>query len=343
MRNLRRQKLISFIANDYLEAATVLRASTSVMVYVEGYEDVTFWRSIFDEFESEGEQRKFEVTTPSRSDLAKGKKVVLSFADRAGKHLILCVDSDFDFLMANHTECSKIVNNNPFVVQTYLYAIENLLCLPSSLDSIATRITRNDAQIFDFEAFCASYSVIIFPLFVWYYYAAKSNQPQIFTLSDFRNTIKLNYIELEDGAVSTLSFIERQTERRLKVLERKHPVYVEAIESTKLQLFERGVSPDKTCLYIQGHTWQDSVVKVLLSTVCNALREMIVDRIERSTQQPLTRRNDMSSYNNSLRDIESVVADNTLYRRTAYYKPIADKISSIVKGESGSKIAQQRV
>lgn len=330
MRREKRRKLVSYIASDYFEAAQSLRASAPVVAYVEGYDDVTFWRSIFDEFESAGTSRHFEVTTPVRNDLAKGKKVVLSFAQQAGRALILCVDSDFDRLLGGRTEQSRIVNTNPFVVQTGVYAIENLLCLPSSLGSIATRITRNDTQVFDFDAFCASYSKAIYPLFVWYFHAAATDHPHIFTLADFRNTVKLNYLEVEDGGASTVRFVERQVQRRLNSLQTHNRHLIEAIEKTDQYLRDFGVKPDETHLYIQGHTWQDNVVKVMLNATCNYLRQLMIERITTSRQEPLTRRNDMSSYNNALRDIDTVVADNTLYRRTEYYRPIAERIHSII-------------
>lgn len=338
MKRIKREKLINYIASDYFEAAQALRATVPVVVYVEGYEDVTFWRSVFDDFETVGSARRFEVTTPVRHDLAKGKKVVLSFADRAGRALILCVDSDFDRLLGDTTEQSRIVNGNPYVVQTGVYAIENLQCLPSSLGSIAARITRNDTQVFDFDAFCASYSRAIYPLFVWYFHAAKADRPNIFTLSDFRNTVRLNYLDIDDNGSTTISFINRQVARRLSSLRTHHANLIEVVAQSDLYLRERGVLPEQTHLYIQGHTWFDNVVKVMLSTVCNTLRSLMIERITGSRQESLTRRNDMSSYNNSLRDIETVVADNTLYRRTPLYTPIAGRIRAIMD-DNGNKIA----
>ena len=43
-----------------------------VRVYVEGYEDVAFWRGIFDHFQNP--YMRFEISVPNRADLPKGKK-----------------------------------------------------------------------------------------------------------------------------------------------------------------------------------------------------------------------------------------------------------------------------
>ena len=52
-----------------------------VKVYVEGYEDVAFWRSIFDHFRNP--YLRFEISVPNRDDLPKGKKVLMSMIWRA--------------------------------------------------------------------------------------------------------------------------------------------------------------------------------------------------------------------------------------------------------------------
>lgn len=330
MRKLQRRKLIDHIDSEYISAAAVINTRAPVMVYVEGYDDIAFWRGVFDNLEDEGKSRKFEITTPTRSDLAKGKKVVLSFAPKAGKSLILCVDSDFDYLFENHNEQSKTVNNSPFVIQTYTYAIENLLCLPSSLDTLATRIARNDADIFDFEGFCKEYSTAIYPLFVWYYYTALSHKTEILTLSNFKNCVKLNFLDLSSGGAATIEFIKRQVANKIEYLEKKHKELVPQVKQSSEYLKTRGVEPHQTHLWIQGHFWQDNVVKVILGTICNKLREMTIAQISNSTQNRLTKRNTISSYNNTLREIDSVVRDNTIYQRTHHYEPIMKRILGIV-------------
>ena len=47
-----------------------------VHVFVEGYEDVAFWRGIFDHFKNP--YLRFEISVPNRDDLPKGKQVLMS-------------------------------------------------------------------------------------------------------------------------------------------------------------------------------------------------------------------------------------------------------------------------
>lgn len=306
------RRLVQNITSEYFEATSALQKRNRVMVYVEGYDDIPFWRAIFDEFETP--DRRFEISTPARNDLAKGKKVVLQFAPQAGRNLILCVDSDFDYLFGDLSSQSRIVNHTPFLLQTYTYAIENYLCYPPSLHSVCVRATKKDVHLFDFEEFMREYSRIIYPVFVWYAFAARVDRPTIFTLADFRNTVKINFINVEENGEDTLVWLEKQVAKRLKFLRAKHQRWLPEVEKFEAYLKERGVVPEETHLYMQGHTLMDNVVSVVVGTVCNALRKLAVRQIMGSSRQGLPLNNELSSYNNVLSDVDELLKINTGYR-----------------------------
>lgn len=100
------------------------------------------------------------------------KRVLLDMIPQSGPNLLLCMDSDFDYLFNGNTEQSRLVNESPYVFHTYAYATENYLCHPPSLHRVCAKATKNDTLIFDFEAFLKEYSRIIHPLFLWYAYSA---------------------------------------------------------------------------------------------------------------------------------------------------------------------------
>ncbi len=306
------RRLVQNITSEYFEATSALQKRNRVMVYVEGYDDIPFWRAIFDEFETP--DRRFEISTPARNDLAKGKKVVLQFAPQAGRNLILCVDSDFDYLFGDLSSQSRMVNHTPFLLQTYTYAIENYLCYPPSLHSVCVRATKKDVHLFDFEEFMREYSRIIYPVFVWYAFAARVDRPTIFTLADFRNTVKINFINVEENGEDTLVWLEKQVAKRLKFLRAKHQRWLPEVEKFEAYLKERGVVPEETHLYMQGHTLMDNVVSVVVGTVCNALRKLAVRQIMGSSRQGLPLNNELSSYNNVLSDVDELLKINTGYR-----------------------------
>ena len=92
-----------------------------VQVFVEGYDDVAFWRGIFDDYETEW--LKFEISVPPRQDLAKGKKVLLGMIGECCDDRILCVDSDFDYLFEDFNEQSRQVNRTPYLFHTYALSL----------------------------------------------------------------------------------------------------------------------------------------------------------------------------------------------------------------------------
>lgn len=330
------RRLVQNISSEYFAASSALQKRKCVMVYVEGYDDIPFWRAIFDEFETP--ERRFEVSTPARSDLAKGKKVVLQFASQAGKNLILCVDSDFDYLFGELLPQSKAVNHTPYLLQTYTYAIENYLCYPPSLHSVCVKATKNDTHIFDFEEFMAEYSRIIYPVFVWYAYAARVARPNILTLADFRNTVKINYINIEDEGEATLVWLGKQVDKRLKFLRSKHQQWLPEVEKFDRYLREqRGVTPAETHLYMQGHTLLDNVVSTLVGSVCNTLRKMAVGHILGSSRQGLPLNNELSSYNNALSDVDELLKINTGFRACPLFVKLRADLVRLLENGADSR------
>lgn len=168
-----------------------------VRVYVEGYEDVAFWRGIFDHFQNP--YMRFEISVPNRADLPKGKKVLMGMIPRSSDELILCVDSDFDFLFADRTEQSREVNNARYMFHTYAYATENFLCYAPSLHNVCVKATKNDTRIFDFVRFMHEYSCTIYPLFLWYAYSAQLSSENVFPLIDFKSAVRIGYLDLADN------------------------------------------------------------------------------------------------------------------------------------------------
>lgn len=310
-----------------------------VEVFVEGYEDVAFWRGIFDHFDNP--YLRFEISVPNREDLPKGKKVLMSMLDRSSERMLLCVDSDFDYLFGDETPQSKLICNAEYMFHTYTYATENYLCYAPSLHNVCVKATKNDSHIFDFESFMAEYSRTIYPIFAWYAYSARLSTENVFTLNDFKNTVRLGYLEIENNGCDTLAWLARQVKRRLQRLEEEHPDMVRGVEDFKRQLSLRGVTPETTYLYMHGHTLMDNVVMIILSTVCDRLRQISVHKINSSKKQGLSLKNEMSNYMNSLRPIRDVLLDNENYTSCPLYKKLKADIQRYIDTTIAAIIARK--
>lgn len=301
-----------------------------VRVYVEGYEDVAFWRGIFDHFHNR--YVRFEISVPNREDLPKGKKVLMSMIPSSSEELLLCVDSDFDYLFGDTTPQSAEIHAAQYMFHTYTYATENYLCYAPSLHNVCVKATKNDCHIFDFVRFMSDYSRVIYPVFLWYAYSAHQGSESVFTLVDFKNTVRLGYLEIEDNGAETLAWLERNVARRLRTLEERYPAMNGSLEAFGRVLAEKGVTPETTYLYMHGHTLMDNVVMVLLNTVCDRLRTMSIEKINSSRKQGLPLKNEMSNYINSLRSIRDVLLDNENYTSCPLYEKLRRDIEVYLAG-----------
>ena len=299
-----------------------------VKVYVEGYEDVAFWRGIFDHFQNP--YLRFEISVPDRGDLPKGKKVLLGTIPRSSEELLLCVDSDFDYLFAGRTEQSREVLGARYMFHTYAYATENYLCYAPSLHNVCVKATKNDTRIFDFVQFMHDYSCTIYPLFIWYAFSAQLASENVFPLIDFKASVRIGYLDLEQNGARTIEWLQRNVEKREKLLQQRNPRMIEPMKRFEEQLRERGVKPENTYLFMHGHTLMDNVVMILLNSVCEKLRAMSIARITASQKQGVALKNEMSNYTNSLRSIRDVLLDNENYTKCPLYKRLQRDIERYI-------------
>ena len=313
-----------------------------VNVYVEGYEDVAFWRGIFDHFRNP--YLRFEISVPNRDDLPKGKKVLLSMLDHADKErVLLCVDSDFDYLFDGSTKQSREVLEADNMFHTYTYATENYLCYAPTLRNVCVKATKNDARIFDFERFMADYSVIIYPLFLWYVYSAQLSTESVFTLAEFRSSVRLGYVDIRHNGEGTLAWLQRNVERRQQALEQDNPEMCASIGELGERLKKRGVERDNCYLFMHGHTLMDNVTMPLLSAVCDKLRQLSVAKINNSKVEGVALKNELQNYTNTLRSIRDVLLDNENYTSCPLYKRLRDDIQSYLDVMIGRIKAEQPV
>jgi len=311
------------------EPLPVKTSQRLVRVLVEGYEDVAFWRGIFDHFVDP--RLRFEISVPLRKDLPKGKKVLLATIPEASDELLLCVDSDFDYLFDGATDQSRQVLGCASMFHTYAYATENYLCYAPSLHNVCVKATKNDTRIFDFERFMADYSRIIYPLFLWYSFSAQQGTEGVFTLAEFRATVRLNFLEVEHNGLRTLAWLRRNVARRNLALRRRYPEMLEPMRAFAEKLFYRGVHPENTYLFMHGHTLMDNVVLVALNAVCDKLRQMVIRRITSSSKQGVALKNELSNYANAQRSIRDVLLDNQSYTDCFLYKRLSADIRHYIE------------
>ena len=324
-----------------MEAANRLNSKKSrrkIIAYVESYDDVFFWRTVFGKFENE--KRYFEVMLPSHHRLERGKKSVLMklLSKNAGRDLICCVDADYDYLIQGVTETSKTMLSSPYVFHTYAYAIENLQCFAPSLRMVAVAVTLNDYELFDFESFLKKYSETIFPLFVWSVWHYRRPIYTEFTINDFNKVIELGGFTLEDP-MRSIKRVSHKAYVKVGELQRRHPDAKESYLALKRELVEElGVTPQTTYLYIQGTHLFDKLVVPVMAKVCSQLIRSREAEIRRQSVHHTQMRNELSCYNHSTQDIAQMLKKNMGYFLSEPFQKIqADVQSFLAKEEEGKE------
>jgi hypothetical protein len=311
------------LTSSYLDAAHKLYPKQSrrrIVAYVESYDDVAFWRTLLSEYENE--ERYFQVMLPSATSLSKGKKTVLMNTlntAELGKSLIACVDSDYDFLLQEHTATSRKINRNPYIFQTYGYAIENYHCYAESLHDVCVEATLNDRNVIDFPAFLQRFSRIVYPLFLWNIWFYRQNDTETFPMYKFNLCTELHDVSIHHPE-RALQQVEERVGRKLAELNRRHVKLAGAVEALGAELEELGLTPDTTYLYIQGHHLMDGVVMKLLNPVCIALRREREQEIKRLAVHEQQMQNELTGYNNSIVSINTALRKHVGYKELYLYR-----------------------
>ncbi len=336
------KRLAQNLNSDFIEAANRLNAKNArrkVVVYVESFDDVLFWSNLLRGLETE--KTCFEVMLPSRTSLCKGKKIALynDLGITLGKCMIACVDADYDYVLQGATVSSKAVCENPYVFHTYAYAIENFQCYAPSLRQVCVMATLNDRTLFDFEAFLAEFSEIIFPLFVWSVWAYRYERYGTFSLSDFFNVIvidNLNYYHPEQ----TLEALRHRVNRRISRLQKLFPEARASYKPLREELLALGINPRETYLYVRGHDLFDGIVAPMLSGVCDTLRREREREIKRLADHATQMQNELASYQHAVAPVTEMLRKQTGYTSAdAYQRIVADIRKFVEKVETEDAVA----
>ena len=324
------------LTSAYLDAAhkfSSKKGRRRIVAYVESYDDIAFWRTLLAEFENE--ERYFQVMLPSATSLAKGKKMVLMNTlntTELGRSLIACVDSDYDFLLQGATNVSRKINRNPYIFQTYGYAIENFHCFAESLHEVCVQATLIDRHILDFPAFLKRYSQIAYPLFLWNVWFYRRHDTHTFPMYDFNSYVRLQEINLRHP-YSVLDAMQRTVSVKLSEMETRFPQYIEDVDRLGEELRKLGLVPDNTYLYMQGHHIMDCVVLKLLIPVCTVLRREREQEIKRLAEHSEQFRNELTGYENSQVNVSVMLKKNSGYKNLYLYQWLKEDIREFLERE----------
>lgn len=327
------KKLTAYLNSAFIEAANKLRpkkARHRIIAYVESYDDVSFWREVFNEYENE--KYHFEVMLPARGKLTKGKKQAMMnmLGSAVGRNMIACVDADYDYLMQGATSTSRQMIESPYIMHTYAYAIENLKCNADSLKQVCVQSTLNDMDIMDIPAFMRLYSQICYPLFIWNILLYRMHDLKTMSMQRFCEIVRLTSFSIDNPALS-LKQLDSRVKHNIGILSRHNPHLIDSYDNLKKEFETLGIKPEECYFYIQGHHIMDSVVLRILTPICRHLRGKREREIEKYAYHRQQYTNELSSYRHSQCDVALMLNKNTNYKDTAPYKRLQDDIKNFLE------------
>ena len=326
------KRLTEYLNSNFIEAANSLRpkrAAQRIIAYVESYDDISFWRSVFNEYESD--RIHFEIMLPARTKLTKGKKqAMMNMLGKAyGRNMIACVDSDYDYLLQGATSTSRQMLENKYILHTYAYSIENYRCYADSLKQVCVLCTQNDSNVIDFNEFFKLYSRICYPLFVWNILLYRRRDTKTMSMLHFCEIVRLSSFTVNNPAYS-LQQLSNRVKHNTKMLEKQFPELKEEYRKLDEELAILGITPDETYFYIQGHHIMNGVTMRVLQPVCRHLRSKREEEIERFAYHRQQYNNELASYRHSQCDVATMLSKNTDYKDASPYKRLKADIDRLL-------------
>lgn len=311
--------------SDYFKAYAL---GKYVTVFVEGDDDIPFWERIFKTGSSSS--LRFEVKTASREGLAKGKTALLKHVkDGVGDFLLICVDSDYDYLLQDATPNSTAINHSLYIFQTYTHSIENYKCFAESLAAICAQASLNDEPAFDIPAFLQTYSETVYDLFLWTFYFVKIGETKIFTGHKFSVSFGIpGKVNIDDMDIVIQQF-QANVKQKTREFHTLHP-YID-LQQIASDIAKLGVTRENVYLFIKGHLVYDNLVLPLLKNIVARLRSHKQAEFVRQAagnQEILCQK--QQEYDGQTQNIETLLASNTGYETCMFMQSIRRDIDHYV-------------
>lgn len=318
------------ISSEYIKAENLLHKRNVLQVFVEDEEDIPFWKAIFSLCNVKTTVNPASITSQKR-----GKEILLRYADnnQLGKSLIIAVDSDYDYLLGDTFEKTKLINNSPFIFQTYVYSIENFKSLAEIQHQIIVETTLVDNDIFDYSNYLQTYSELIYELFLYSFFCHRENLKNaenhksayeeqekqlsveelkkwqtenkvtaIFTVEEFCKIIELNKFEFANWE-KNFDKIKARIDKKLESLQNMEE---QELRKIKQDLEAKKVTPKTVYLFAKGHKIYDNVVGLCIKEIHKITKSKKLKEITENSKNNTEKTNQIQKYLKQNRDLETV-------------------------------------
>lgn len=313
----------------YSEKASILTGNPNrVTVEVEDTIDRDFWSDLLGELCPEKEFHFDPYHTILNEDgsserTGKGKsQIIKASADFNAWH-IGCVDSDYDWVLSDYTDAGKTISGNKYLLQTYAYSIENLMCLSCTLEDFCHENTE-EATEFDFDDYLTRLSKAVYPLLVWSTYLySKGNQD--FTPTSWREVL----VNTEKDPEASLAKIEAKAKAKIEEFDKKYADEILDKEDFEFQtVCMKNITEDDAYLYVRGHELFDQILNSVLVPIIIDLRNQHREAIKTSDIGEEAGKVALREYQTKVKPVNALLSKNYRYKNNTliYSKIRADVV-----------------
>lgn len=308
----------------YSENASILTGNPNrVTVEVEDTIDRDFWSDLLEELCPEKEFHFDPYHTILNEDgsserTGKGKSQIINASADFNAWHIGCVDSDYDWILSDYTDAGKTISGNKYLLQTYAYSIENLMCLSCTLEDFCHENTE-EATEFDFDDYLTRLSKAVYPLLVWSTYLySKGNQD--FTPTSWREVL----VNTEKDPEASLAIIEAKAKAKIEEFDKKYADKIIDKEDFEFQnIGMKDITEDDAYLYLRGHELFDQILNSVLVPLIIELRNQHRETIKASNLGDEVCKNTLREYQGKVKPVKPLLSKNFRYKHNTL---IYDKI-----------------
>lgn len=316
--------LTSAYSPSYSEKAAILTGNPNrVTVEVEDSTDIAFWKDLLS---SACPQKDFHFNSyhtvligEMSQKSGNGKAQIMQHASTFNDWYIGCVDSDYDWLLSDKTAYGKELCRNKYLLQTYAYSFENLLCWAESLDCFCEEMTEESSEGI-LRDYVEKLSKAIYPLLLWsiYLYGLGCHD---FTPTAWRDIL----VNAQKIPEDSLTVVKKQIRNKLKELESVHAR--DCQEKDKLTMVlanSKSITPKNAYLFVRGHDLFDHLIYSVVGPVMSNLRQKHYNQLRESTDA--LKNDKLKKYQNKQDSVKDLLYKNFRYKEQSeiYEKIVND-------------------
>lgn len=294
-----------------------------VTVEVEDDIDARFWADLLRERcpEKDFHFNPYQTIVKGKDIIeVKGKARIMKMASELNNNHIGCVDSDNDWLLSDYTEDGETISKNKYLLQTYAYSIENLMCCPETLADVCKDSVQESTD-YDFTDYMKRLSCALYHLVVWSLYLTSIGKDD-FTPSAWRKVLVADFSKTDDP----VGLVKERTQLSVNELTEKYEKNITEKDNFEQMLANtKQLTVDNAYLYVRGHELEDHLLNAILVPITRHLYNEHISTIKAGSENSDQKGKKILYYQNYVQPVKSVLKRNYRYKS---YSNLYNKICS---------------